>query len=295
MSIVSVKENLESGSLKLEGKTRKYTRTFLVKVSDANTGPLEAALAAGIPRLGTVYAFNSETDGNAYVTSVSPTRRKEKPSWFDVGVEYTWEFQSSSLSGDPGQILLELPQIAIRFVETSKPVANDINNKPIANSAGERFDPLPQIEEAHMVIEIRRNEMTFDAAQAADLLNTVNADHVWGLNLRQALMKNIGGQRINWNGYVLWEKHYEVHVKESWKLELLDHGLNQGFPSPGETDPNQWLTRITDKWGVPVETPVNLDGQGRPLPPGQDAVFRKFDIYEERSWAQLDLPELNLT
>jgi hypothetical protein len=187
--------------------------------------------------------------------------------------------------------LEEPPAVNWGFRSSTEPVYEDRDGNPIANSAGDAFDPTITEEVFNLEVTITRNEETYDADQAAEYINTINdaqtiiAGHTaakW-----EARLSEYSAQKAEKNGQEYWVVTYRVEFNEDTFIrEVLDQGLRE---KDGST-----MKKITESVkGVSGKTtitePVKLDGSGAELAVGAAAHYQSFRTLEEKDFDTLQL------
>lgn len=173
--------------------------------------------------------------------------------------------------------------------QTTEQVDRDINGDPITNSSDESPDaPLTRpFSDRHLVIV--RNEASFDAQVADSYCETVNADAFCGWPAGTALCIEISAEAC-WQGPQLYYKvTYEFLFRmDGWKGRFLD----QGYRVKDATSASGYKA-ITiendDGEQVPIQKPMNLDGEGNLLPDGDDPVWIEPELFATSVFANLGL------
>ena len=241
-----------------EGLERRYTRRFRVRTDSKSVGPIEVMFAPGVPRLYDPYQSygTNEFDSFALCRRVTPTQ--DADDWFTWVVECEYDTTGGNPQGQPenpgqpgtgggsgaaGDPTLE-PQTVewgtqsreVALIEDlGDPDSNDPiikNPRPILNSAGQPFDPVPTIEQAHLTLTIERNEVEFDVGKATKYRNVVNKDMWLDRIPGRWLCRQITGRVVYKGAYQYARVRYEfwlsptIRARDFWdNLELLDQGL----------------------------------------------------------------------
>lgn len=229
---------------------------------------------------------------NLVAKRFNPVRHPDNRYLWTVGVEYDTE-RGFSLGSGGLEVTYYLPLIRFGFVPYTKVVEYDINGNPIANSAGQPFDPPPEIDDYRLIAYITRNEAIYDPSTALYYQNAINTNVIFGgVGQHQAKLNGLGGTRRNFHNTLWWEVEYQVQFKlDTWILKKPDKGKFSKWTSP--TGSVLWEpVRAGD--GVPVTTDVYLDGSGGVLenPTVNNIVKREFHVYPERDFTPLNLPAL---
>ena len=310
MAVTSVREIWDGrGGRSSEAATREYTRTFRVLTDDPTDGPLIVMIGSGLPQVGNAYTESSgAVDLGARCVSVDPQQDQDDPKAWLVTIRYSTApaaatsglgaggkgargGSGSDPSDDSQNPLLRPAEIGWSFNRYRKPIrkarlyatAGAVNPDfgtvvPVVNSAGDPFDPLPEVDDSRLILTVSRNEATFDPLFAIDYQDAVNSDLFLGAAPRQAKL-NLSAKR-QWDKVIgpYYAVQYDIEFRrEGWLLSLLDAGRHD-------------LNRVVllDNYGQPYSNDVPLNGFGAKLTT-DDYVFMDYVVYEERPFAALNL------
>lgn len=199
-------------------------------------------------------------------------------------------------------------EIETDFASFQKPLLYDKDGVAVLNSAGDPFDPYPQIEDSRFIVRCARFEADFTPARSLAYRNAVNTD---ALTIGDATFEPGEGmcmfikQRFHYeNTHECWFTMYEFQFKnngqvmsggalmdyQGWDVVVPDVGFNELLDGP-----SGFRILITDGDGKAVSVPVRLDGAGRVLlphdAPPEDTQFRIFKPdYRYLPFAPLGLP-----
>jgi hypothetical protein len=259
---------------------RGYTRTWQVDFDDPHWGALAARTAIPVV-VGNRYTTGSEYDNGAFCQSIKAecTGSDDGCTWI-VTAEYG-PYDANRYPADPTQ---HTPSIKFSFAQFDEDVDLDQAGRPVVNSAGDSFDPGVRRDDSRPVIEISRNEVTFDALLVDQYQDAVNAGPFLGYEPGTVKVYQIGGElQFSPDIGFYWTVSYAFHVKsEGWKKRVLDQGLRQ--ISSGKRVP------ILAN-GVPVTDPVPLDGGGRPLAVGGTPQVLEFEVYPSLDFSVFNLDD----
>jgi hypothetical protein len=308
MAILWVREHWEGRKAGETEENRVYSRVFKVVTSSVEDGPKAVKDAVGV-RIGDVYRTATEIDPRAFCVDVNAQHDQSDPNHWEVSCDYDTSAETNDAqkdqqkeeqqSDDPED---EPPQIGFQFRHITRPVERDKDGKPIANSAGEKFDPPLEVDESIPVITITRNEKAFNASLAIDYEDAVNAD-VWSYTLPggstliarkgQAKIENIGAQTQSKKGQLYYSVTYEIGFRrEGWQVEKLDQGFfekdanNLGMLQHIKVQVRDENNKVREEF---CSAPHPLDGAGHKLQKGRDLVFLPFKVYKELPFAALRL------
>ena len=290
MGIVSVKEAPDRRSATMDEKgVRKYSRMFRV-VTDSPLVDSQTVLnAPGLPSLFDSYSTDTGFDSDALLKNGEAREMADNPFLWEVDLHY------SSDATDPTQGVEEPTDRPALYKWTNEIVripagaftdGEDLNGDKIQNSAGAPFDPPAEMEIAHRVLTITRNEEDFDPTVEDAYAFTTNEDEFMGYDAGQARMEPIEAEEAFEGAVRFWKKTYVIKFKTppfDWQFRPLDQSLVEPDGSGG-------LKAIIDKNGSAVSTPVLFDGAGSKIDPlTEDPFYFDFQLYEEKDWSPLNL------
>lgn len=250
--------------------TREYTRAWRLTTDSASV-PAAYVLANGPVSLGNSYNADSVDDLGAFVQEIEVACEGEGAN----GI--TWIFTASYGPYDPEAVPqnpTERPlQVSWGNATFEEIVDEDQDGNAVVNSAGDPFDPPITEEDTRPVLTVVRCQYTFSTTWATGYRNAINSDIFLGADPGTVRSMPIVGvlkkdQDIGW----YWEVTYEFAYKpQGWARVELDQGLRRTVDVGGTLKRQPILVR-----GVPVQSPVLLDGAGDVLPPGGTPVFRTY-------------------
>lgn len=186
-------------------------------------------------------------------------------------------------------------RLPVRFTSDAPP-------KPIQNSAGEPFDPTPEEDFHVLVFNYQHNIQVYDESRAKEYRGAINNDNytLAGLNVEpyQSRIVAIEATNAERNGSRYWTESVTIEIVDDWRLVMPDEGFRRLAPPAEFGDANyeggdivQYVP-VLDATGVPVNTPVLLDGAGGALPPNAEPflLFFRTRAKPEKAFAPLGLP-----
>lgn len=287
-AILSVTEQPEGWSgNRTEKGDYEFNRVFYVLTQTMNVGPF-GVLSAVDPVTGMAvpgdfddYHAGDDALGFAFVKSKTARRDRVQPRLWIVEVRYSTakDTQERQIAENP----LDRPAVySWDSVTYQKVVAKDKDDQAVVNSAGERFSPLPTMDDNRPVLRVERNEATFNESRAIDYQDAVNTDMFRGFDPGQAKVAKITGTTAYENSVFYWQVTYEIHFRrEGWRLEILDEGTYT-------TTALGVKLLFFDVRGQIMQSGL-LDGHGNELADGSDPVFLPFDVYKKRPFNVLGL------
>ena len=248
----------------------RYQRRFQV-ISEGCEELLNAKSARdalGIPRLGDPFP----TDFYSLVVSKSAESEPESPWIWYVTVNYSRE-------GNP---LLDPWKIDWDFTTFTVAAVKDRFGNVIRNSAKQRFDPVPEIEERRFTLSLSRNVYDWSLALGLSYSNAVNDGpiRIAGITFAEGKLKCNAWKASSFEylGRRYWRETIVVEYNESgWKLRVADVGF---------ADINGVPFRAQGFVGS-FAAPLNPDGSFRN--PGQDVLSKEFEVYTPRDFCLLNL------
>ena len=233
-----------------------------------------ARLAPGIPAIGSI--LNPAT--GAYVADITARSQDGSTTVFLVEVSVETPPDNQRSTTDP---LLRPADVQFTGTAYRERVDHTSDSPPkgITNSAGDLFDPAPEVVRYDEAVRVRKNLASVDTALYASYRGAVNTDSVTMTlpdgNLRtwaagQLMVEQISANWTQQNGTWFWECTFELHSRltgTGWNPEFLDQGWNK--KGTGGCSP----VPITAPNGAPLTQAQLLDGNGDVLPCGQNAVL----------------------
>ena len=207
------------------------------------------------------------------------TKIEERTNAWRVECEYTTDASFGAAATPP----LSRPwEFSFRTAKLQKPVFIDRDGDQIVNSAGDPFDPLPELEFSENSVVLVRNEASYNPAQTAEYENTVNDADVdldgETYAAGMLFMESIQAERIVEDTTTYYRVTYIIRVADNdWQLHLIDVGYR--YVVAGD------LYKIVDASNSEVTQPQKLDGSGAIADPLDPPVVRNFDVRQETDWS----------
>ena len=275
---------------------RTYTRTFQVYSNSPEDGPGLIGSAIGIPRRGEFYITDTDIDLGARAMSVFP-QATDDPFIWRVSVEYSsltinLDLLPSAVNtfapsdaANPANI--KPPVISWSTNRFQKPFEEDVvTGDAVTNSALEKFDPPPMVDDCRLVLEIQKLQPTFDPTIIPGYQNTVNKDKFFGFDVGQVKCTGIHARDKIEDGIYCWDVTYSFEINTSpsaWAVVILDAGFRT---SNGDGT----YREITSDNGQPMSRPTLLDGNGQKLALGAVPFYGTFTAYPKTDFSKLNLP-----
>lgn len=240
-------------------------------------GPLSAmalvSTMAGVS-VGSPYVTSFESDPYSFLRKFSAKDDGESDGLgFFVGLDYgPWEPQSEDPTENPAEVDVDHSRQE-RIVDEDV-----VDGGALLNSAEDPFDPPIVADDSRLVLTITRNEYRFNPLLADAVRDTINiADcKIAGTIYRALTLKALAPKasrqfhpRIGFYARVTYQ--FESN-RDTWKGRTLDCGMRKLVAGERKA--------IFTKEGLPVGSPVLLDGTGLPLdPPDADPVYLVHNKY----------------
>lgn len=278
MAIVAVTETSKrSHGAALEKGARSYTREFWVETDDQATDLQAVREAVGVPKRGELYPG----DFGSFCQGVTVEPREEDPRTFVVTADY--DSNTSVTQEQEENPLLRPVELSFEGEQYVYVATKDLDGKAFKNSAGDPFDPPPEITGTRPVLVMQRNEAALNPTLVLQYQDAVNADAFLGFPPRTVKVGTISGRRSFENSVAYWVVSYRFVVDwRTWRVFLLDAGFREKHAGGHK--------KILDKeTGQPVSAPVMLNGLGYVLVDVENPVYLERKVYREIPFAPLGL------
>jgi hypothetical protein len=287
-----------TGSVDPKG-VREYTRKWLVKMQNLSDTP-PAAWGAGfavVPRYSSY-----PTDAGAVAVSLDCNPGQEI-GFYDVSIKYTSKpFDDGNQSQNPANsdqsVAPPFRPWVINFgaVHTTRLLTRDVaTGAAVANSAGQPYDPPPEIPSSNLCITITayKDLNTFDpVSKVLTYQDSIN-DGALLMLVSPATMTTFPIRTLRCNEYK-FSSHYE-NGAAYWQLDLtLEYKFNGWNPIQILDAGTYYLKSmalppqpILDLQGHEASHPMPLNGAGQPLTAGGALQYKSFSGYREVNMATI--------
>ena len=277
--------------------TREHNERYQILCHEgSNYSPFQAAKLAtkiGPNRLPDLYGFHPQ-DRIARARTISVKQDDAKPNLFIATVKYDTKYDITT--NGVQNPLARPPRYFLELMQFERPVAKDINGRPIENALGKPFDPpIMQDDSRQVLVAVRNVANIFQlTALQQTYKDAINTNPFYGAKPRQAKVVSItSGEEKTEGNY----RYYEVAIRiafkeegETWIREILHTGMSRNKPNPDQTDGAPRFIETTKlKNGEQINSPVKLAKDGTQLPDGADPVYLKFKTYPERDFRGLGI------
>lgn len=177
---------------------RTYKVVFLVASNDKKDGPVTILSTAGLPAIGSTWAYGNDVDPYAYATpevNVKPTLTNEQSCQWEVEYTFTTRPIERCQTGSIEDPLLEPDKISGSFVNYVREATMDRFGNRLKTSSHEQLRGS-QVEFDHhkAQVTITQNVASLGLATLTSMMNTVNATPLWGLPPRRIKLSG-----VNWS------------------------------------------------------------------------------------------------
>jgi hypothetical protein len=275
---------------------------------------------AGLPTIGSVWNFDSDTDFDAFCTPflrVTPIRSKKPNKYWIVENQFTTRPMKRCFDTEIEDPLLEPDRIGGSFVKYTKEATEDRFGEKLKMSSHEMIrGPQAEFDANRPTVWIEQNVADLDLDTFSDMVDTVNDATLWGVGARKVKLSNVSWERL-YKGICdfYYQRRFEFDIDFStFDRTVVDEGdkvlngkwvgadwtlvdIADGVP-PDKENPNHFM-RAIDRAGNPMH--VLLDGNGEPLdvadsPTGTATVSSPVGIdieyYPESNFLELGIPTL---
>lgn len=293
---------------------RDYTAVWLVDSEDAANGPTSVFLTAGLPPIGTLWAFGNDIDTAAFChpdwTAHKLGPKNESGTLWALEQHFRTRPIKRCQDTTIENPLMEPPKISGSFVKYTKAMTKDRFGKPPLMSSGEPVAPnFVEFDANRHQVSIEMNTLFLPLGTMTSLIDTVNDEELWGMPKRCVKLSEASWQRQIYgvcNYYFTVRYGFDIDAlgfdrKYQDRSQLCLKGWSPGSRcakldpdviAPGETLENWKLPKNYEcyKDATGENTITNLDGKGRPADPTADPVINTFEYYPEKNMLELFIP-----
>lgn len=257
-----------------------YTLTRRAKVvCDTSEENIDNVIDA-LPAVGSSFSDSQlGTISSARLRSISYS--KSGKNTYDVTLSYETDVanQTDNPVSDPPEYSLSQEELVV-YPE------RDYSGQPFLNSAGERLNPGIPVTLYIQVVSVTKNYGYFPLDVAKTFSGAVNSKRFWGFQPGKVLCSGIScnSQNVR-NGVVFFRTTFtfKIHPLVWSPTYVLDRGTRW------KDDEGKVHDILVD--GQPVKEPVNLDGNGKPFPPGHP---KPYHFLEFHNYKQVDFNVLRI-
>jgi hypothetical protein len=302
MAVVSVERKLDTGGGYDDEYNRDYQTVYEVITDSENDEVITVEFASGVPRVGDVYVGrDSTTDVLARCRKVNARRSLDDTQLWIVTCDFSNAPARNGVGGaasgkQPGNDtdpVNRRPRIWWDYEQVKIPFRRAIGGAWVQNTAGDPFDPLPEIDGVVPVYNVERYEAVFNPAIAKNYAYAVNSGAFMFAAAGQAQLLPVPASYEDAGGGLLrWKVHYRVRFAVDWPTTWQPRLLNAGYrwKPLGSTVAQAVRDPISQE---PVSRPVPLDINGIPIPAA--TLIASGPLYLDfTGYGQIDFDDLNL-
>lgn len=290
----SVKD-LQSWSLTCDEEGyRKYTARWQVLTTSPYDGPAVVINAAGLPAVGTYWAFGNDFDPWSFCTpecTVAAVYDDERCAHWLVEQVFTNKPGKNRQDSPIENPLDQPPDISGSFLKYQKEAYQDRYGDLLLNSSRELMRGNQVEKDANFpTISIKINQAAIGLATYAAMIDGVNDAAMWGLPPRTIKLDNVGWARrvFAWACSYYYTINYEFKIDvNTFDRFLVDKGSRVLMPG-GTAGKQDDYKKTKDKAGENIE--VLLNGNGGLLAAGAPPVVLRKQLYFPVNLLSLGVP-----
>jgi hypothetical protein len=274
---------------------RKYTAKWMVLTSSPFDGPATVINAAGLPAVGTYWAFGNDSDPWAFCTpecNIQPFYEGERCSQWYVEQYFTNKPRKRCQDSAIENPLREPPDISGSFLKYTREAYADRFGDLLLNSSRELMrGSAVEVDANFPTVSIRMNQASIGLATYAAMVDGVNDSPLWGLMPRMVKLENVTWSRKLYGTcsyYYTLGYEFKINFATFDKL-LVDQG-SRILMSGGTAGKQDDYKKNKDKTGEPMA--VLLDGSGGLLPAGAPPYIFTKQMYPLVNMLTLGIPSL---
>lgn len=264
---------------------RDYSIDWLV-VSAIDDGPGIVLQTAGLPSIGSTWAFGNDNDPYARCWPdwvVKPVLTGEPGLWWKVTQRFTTKplkrCQDSSIENP----LSEPADIGGSFLKYTEEATHDRNGAAIKSSSHEMFrGKVVEFDANRPTVTVGVNVLLLPLGDFSVAIDNVNDSAMWGVAARKIKLDQASWQRLLYGTCTYYYRiEYELSVKNDdvgFDRDIVDEGTKVLIAGGDKTDPADFEL-YKDVNGE--NTRVLLDGDGAALGAGVDPNLIRVEKYEQ--------------
>jgi hypothetical protein len=297
---------------------RDYKIKWLVQTTSTDDGPAAILLAAGLPAIGSTWAFGNDFDSYAYCWPnwvVNPVITKERGNLWTVEQTFSTKPLKRCQDTQIENPLMEPPRLSGTFFKYTEECQKDRHGNMLKSTSHEMFTGgLIEFDANRPTIRIGINTLFLPLELFCELMDSVNDTPLWGLDERKIKLSNVTWERKLFgvcSYYYSVDYEFDVNFK-TFDRRLVDQGKHclRGW-SPGSRtkseskldpdaiDPDTGEANHLNPKNFEVYKDLNgenticlLDGKGRPIEDGEEPHEIVFEKYDEANLLTLGIPSI---
>ena len=272
---------------------RDYRLLWEVDTTSNADGPAVVANAAGLPTVGTTWAFGNDVDLWAFCWPnwvISPVLTKEANRQWTVEQVFSTKPLNRCQDNSIENPLLEPDRINGSFVRYVKEVTQDRFGEPLKTSSHELIrGAIAEFDHNRPTVTVEKNLASLPLVSFAPMIDSVNDATLWGLPARCVKLSN-----ASWRRHLYGTCTYYYTVTYEFDIDYYDFdrkAIDEGtkvLSKGGDKTKPQDFELYKDRNGE--NTRVLLDGNGEPLKDDAEPVEIDISYYRESNLMTLGIP-----
>ena len=272
---------------------RDYTIDWLVEAGHLDDGPDAVLHVAGLPSIGSQWAFGNDLDPWAFCwpnAKVKPVLKRERGLYWVVSQTFTTRPMPRRQDQQKEDPTAEPDKISGKFVKYLKEITKDRHGNILENSSHELLKgPLLEFDHNRPAVSITKHLAVLPLSTFAPMIDTVNSGAIWGVGDRQVKLSNAAWQRHYYQqSAVYYTVTYDFDVDfETFDRNAIDKGRKVLSKGGNINNPDDFEV-YKDVNGENTE--VLLDGNGNALKDAAVPVEIDIEHYDESNFFLLGVP-----
>ncbi len=272
---------------------RSYDAIWQVRTTDPLDGPMIVSNAAGLPAIGSIWAYGNDNDPWCFCTpeaKVEPVEDRERCCEWLVSLKFTNKPRKRCQDTNIDNPLNEPPDISGSFLKYTKEATQDRYGSLILNSA---YEPIigASVERDYNspTVSIKLNQPAINLSNLALMIDAVNDAPLWGLGARCVKLENVSWARKLYGTctfYFTISFEFKINYN-TFDRKLIDKG-SRVLMSGGTVGNQEHYEKKKEASGEPVE--VLLNGAGNLLAAGASPVILTKQLYIPMNLLTLGIP-----
>lgn len=267
---------------------RNYVERYIVQLTYPVPGTAWAARThALLPTFGDAHGEDTYATVTRKVATGEP---EDRQTWH---VDVTYETPSAIWLPMNENPLLDDVKVQWSQATYTKVYEKDKDGNPVEDPAGQPYDP-PITEDCHyLVLNLTRNEASFDPDTAEEYTDSVNSSPIvlYGktIGARQGKLTQWTAENAYRNGTYYWIVHYQIEVFASkWDHIIGRFGLK--YLTSGGDIRDTYPDDEPEVGGLEIRSPIKLDSDGTYQTDQSAAVgYDTWRLRKEKDWSTLSL------
>lgn len=252
-------------------------------------------VALSLPQRGAFYSADGEIDLQAIATSPRVERDTEVNARWKGWQTFSTQKKRDCTENEDDDPLQEPAVVTWPTNVTSELFIKDLDDNPVANAAGELFDPPVEIDDYLLGCQIIRNVADWNPLAAHRYYGKMNSDT---FRIDRWTFPKETARLIEWSGEKFYHQDCNFYYRTTMQLMFKERTTFDGNDVSGhdlqllnagyyEKDADGGLKEIRLKGGGQTPGPHPLDADGLKAADGADPIFLKFRRYEKTNFAGL--------